>query len=837
MKTEQGDTGNGILDVFDRYNFTVKEDEPLEKEVAVDPEMLGKVFENLLEVNERSAKGTYYTPREIVHYMCEESLINYLATELEGKVLKEDIAKLVYSGNMMIEHESRVASEGKETRDYSFKLPESIRKHAALIDQKLADIRVCDPAIGSGAFPVGMMSEIVSARETLSSYLPVASNRTPYDFKRHAIQESLYGVDIDPGAVEIAKLRLWLSLIVDEDDIARIKPLPNLDYRIMQGNSLLEEFEGIRLFDERLLESNIEDKEKGLANVKDKINILQQEYFALHSGGKLTEVRKEQIQAEIKRNQSVQKQLQIKPKPTENVGMFDAPSRAGEVLNELKTLHRAFFEATQRNKKDEIKKKIETLEWELIEISLTEKKKGDLLAKLKRTRVRPFFLWKLQFAEVFGDKEKKGFDIVIANPPYVRQEDIKELKPLLKENYRVYSGAADLLCYFYELGFRLLHQNGVLSFITSNKYLRANYGKPLRQYFKHNTAIVSLVDFGDLPVFEATAYPSILIANKADGSKSSFLGCKIETEEELAVFQRVLATKSITMPQAELPEDDVWNIECNEILELKKKIEGTSENTKTLSDYVGGKLFRGILTGLNEAFVIDEATKKKLISEDRRSAEVIKPFLRGRDVKRYQITPSGLYVIFTRRGVDIDQFPAIKKYLSQFKADLEPRKSEKDTRGRKPGDYKWFEIQDNIAYWQEFEKPKIVYSEIGKDFEFYMDTERYYPDCTVWCFPSNDLYLLGVLSSKVTVFSFSLKSSQVRGGYLRFKEQYMKSLPIRIPSTKQRDAVESKVAEVIERKSREENTNVLEAQIDQLVYEIYGLTEKEIRTLEESIAR
>lgn len=255
-RTKEGDTGDGILDIFDRYNFTVKEDEPLEKEVAIDPEMLGKVFENLLEVKDRKSKGTYYTPREIVHYMCQESLANYLATELssvipsEARNLKEDIETLIKYGETVVEHDSRVASEGRETERYSFKLPESIRKHAKLIDEKLASIRVCDPAVGSGAFPVGMMNEIIRTRNALTPYIglpaPCSSReagkdgeRTPYQFKRHAIQNCLYGVDIDPGAVEIAKLRLWLSLVVDEEERETIQPLPNLDYKIVQGNSLL----------------------------------------------------------------------------------------------------------------------------------------------------------------------------------------------------------------------------------------------------------------------------------------------------------------------------------------------------------------------------------------------------------------------------------------------------------------------------------------------------------------------------------------------------------------------------------------------------------------------
>ncbi|MDA8214287.1 MAG: N-6 DNA methylase [Nitrospiraceae bacterium] len=242
IKTKEGDTGTGILDIFDRYNFTVKEDEPLEKEVAVDPEMLGKVFENLLEVKDRKSKGTYYTPREIVHYMCQQSLINYLFTECN--ISKEDIETLIKYGEQLGENEAaafikaqRIAEGKQKGTEIKHLLPESIRQNAKLIDDKLAGIKVCDPAIGSGAFPVGMMSEIVKTRNVLSAFIK-DKHRAIYDFKRECIEKSLYGVDIDPGAVEIAKLRLWLSLVVDEDDIKQIKPLPNLDYKIVCGNSL-----------------------------------------------------------------------------------------------------------------------------------------------------------------------------------------------------------------------------------------------------------------------------------------------------------------------------------------------------------------------------------------------------------------------------------------------------------------------------------------------------------------------------------------------------------------------------------------------------------------------
>ncbi|MDO8602596.1 MAG: hypothetical protein Q7O04_01960, partial [Candidatus Omnitrophota bacterium] len=425
-KTKEGDKGNGILDIFDRYNFTVKEDEPLEKEVAVDPEMLGKVFENLLEVSDRKSKGTYYTPREIVHYMCQQSLINYLSTELEGKITKEDIETLIKYGEQVSENElmalikeQKVNTGEQKTTTIKSMLPESIRQSAELLDEKLVNIKVCDPAIGSGAFPVGMMSEIVRARNTLSSYIK-DSHRTLYNFKRDCIQGSLYGVDIDPSAVEIAKLRLWLSLVVDEYDIKQIKPLPNLDYKIMQGNSLLEEYEGVRLFDEKLISTVNFDKEKQIADLKEKQAEFSSEYIRFHQANKLTREKKAQIDEELKKiNSQIKKIEQSGKRPEENATLFDLYSTAKKKSDELKRLHKEFFETTQKGKKDELKKQIERLEWDLIEATLKEQDKNSELKKLeefKRANTKPFFLWKLHFSEIF---QNGGFDVVIANPPYV----------------------------------------------------------------------------------------------------------------------------------------------------------------------------------------------------------------------------------------------------------------------------------------------------------------------------------------------------------------------------------------------------------------------------------
>jgi len=244
--------------VFDRYNFTIKEDEPLDKEVAVDPEMLGKVFEKMLDIIERKSKGTFYTPRDIVHYMCQESLINYLDNVLENKIPKKNIEVYIHEGHLALENDEQVARTGKETDKYKYQLPESIRQNAELIDTKLSEIRICDPAIGSGAFPVGMLHELVNAQMVLKPYFStkyikekfiklglestpkeISESRYVYRLKRHIIQESLYGVDIDASAIDIARLRLWLSLVVDEDNLDPIETLPNLDYKIVCGNSLI----------------------------------------------------------------------------------------------------------------------------------------------------------------------------------------------------------------------------------------------------------------------------------------------------------------------------------------------------------------------------------------------------------------------------------------------------------------------------------------------------------------------------------------------------------------------------------------------------------------------
>ncbi|NOT13787.1 MAG: hypothetical protein HOP23_18500 [Methylococcaceae bacterium] len=504
-----GDTGTGILDVFDRYNFTIKEDEPLEKEVAVDPEMLGKVFENMLDVIERKSKGAFYTPREIVHYMCQESLVHYLADSVQ-QVPKADLEDFIRKGHLYLENDrtamkadQKIASGEQLTTKHNSGLPTSIRDHAKILDEKLKNIKICDPAIGSGAFPVGLLHEIVNARLILQTL--AGQNISAYELKRHCIQQSIYGVDIDASAIDIARLRLWLSLIVDENDYGKIEALPNLDYKIMQGNSLVEDYDGIKLFNDDFINQH-NDTEAEIKCLREQQAKLQDEFLNLHKGNLLTVERKKELE---KQNNAVAKQINklqsslINQDAQLDLGELDIVSAAKIKAGKLEKLHKDFFSVCTAIKKAEIRQQISILEWELIEATLQERNQTDALQKIqtvKQSNEKPFFLWKLNFPEVF--KQRGGFDVVIGNPPYVQIQNFSGQqiqKDWKNQNYATFTKTGDIYCLFYEKGNRILRDNGILTFITSNKWMRANYGKSLRNYFLKQVAIHQLIKYGKPP--------------------------------------------------------------------------------------------------------------------------------------------------------------------------------------------------------------------------------------------------------------------------------------------------------------------------------------------------
>ena len=432
-----------ILNVFDLYNFTVKEDEPLEKEVAVDPEMLGKVFENLLEENLRKGKGTYYTPREIVHYMCQESLINHLVTET--KTPEKKIRSLVTRDMVLTKEDVINAQKSKESKSKAVdKVLVFWEEEAQALDKILSDIKVVDPACGSGAFLVGMLQEIVKARQVLQMFTD-DSQVDEYHLKKETIQNCIYGVDIDPGAVEIAKLRLWLSLVVDYS-LEEIEPLPNLDYKIMQGNSLLEELvlgdTSIKLFN-----NQASSRKRGVN--KQEFQEIFQEKLSL-GGQKIHEESKEKLLEKYKKlqiNFFNESDHTLKKKIKEQLTRIETDLIEQSVKSEIeqldsqnKGLGNYIIPGLGMTKKD-----AEKFQKNLSKQAQIMK----VLDEFKKSGVKPFFLWRLHFADVF--ENRGGFDIVIANPPYNASLSDFERSFYKKKYESVKTGRQDTAAMFIEL--------------------------------------------------------------------------------------------------------------------------------------------------------------------------------------------------------------------------------------------------------------------------------------------------------------------------------------------------------------------------------------------------
>jgi type I restriction-modification system DNA methylase subunit len=453
-------------------------------------------------------------------------------------------------------------------------------------------------------------------------------------------------------------------------------------------------------------------------------------------------------------------------------------------------------------------------------------------------KIKPFS-WKKGFPQVF---KQGGFDAVIGNPPYVRQELLLDFKEYFESHFKVYHGMADLYSYFIERGIQLLNSSGLFGIIVANKWMRANYGEPLRKWLKAQS-LHQIIDFGDLPVFQsATTYPCILIASKPTAKNTTFTFVNVPSLEfsDLANYLK----PQITTALKDSLHDEGWNLASQNEQSLLAKLQKAGI---PLGEYVKGKIYYGIKTGLNEAFVIDEQTKNQLIKEDKKSAELIKPFLAGRDIKRYQQPESDQYLIFTRRGVDIEKYPAIKKHLEQFKKQLMPKPKNfkgKDWAGRKPGSYQWYEVQDSIDYYLEFEKPKIVLPDIALKMQALYDNRSFYCVNTAYIIPVDDKFLLGILNSTLVQYYYSKISSSIRGGYLRFIRQYLETIPIStngkfkveivrlvgfLVQLNQNLQTEKLPANIEQIKTRIAHS---EEKIDQLVYELYQLTPEEVKIVE-----
>ncbi len=478
----------------------------------------------------------------------------------------------------------------------------------------------------------------------------------------------------------------------------------------------------------------------------------------------------------------------------------------------------------------------------------------------EQKRINPFD-WKTEFFEIMGSG---GFDTVIGNPPYVRQESLKGVKEYFQTHYKTYQGTADLYVYFIEKGISLLRSNGIFSYIVANKWLRANYGTPLRKWLKEKQ-IEEIVDFGDLPVFQgATTYPCIIRVTNSSASHE-FPVSKVDTLEFTSLEAYFAGHHHMVDPS--LFDDGGWTLADRRTGDLLRKVK---EKGTPLKDYVMGRIYYGIKTGLNKAFVIDGKTKAQLIQEDPNSAEIIKPFLFGRDIERYCPIKSDRYLLYIPWHFPLDkndsikgasreaenefkrQYPAIFKHLLQFKDELMNRnKSEIGIR------YEWYALQRYGSHsLSEFEKPKIMYLVFQVKPVFTFDNDGiYYPNNAIWIIPRKDLYLLGILNSKVGWFLIANSCTQIQNGY-QLIFSYLGKIPIYVPDfddpadATRHDRMVALVTQMLDLHKRLHDTplehektviqrqiEATDRQIDDLVYDLYGLTQEERKIVEEATAR
>lgn len=743
-----------LFSFFGEYNFTIDESTPDDLDVGIDPEMLGHIFENLLEDNRE--KGAFYTPKLIVQYMCQEVLIQYLELHL-GK--HEAIANFI-----------RYKDRGDEKAKDNF-----IRNNASKIEKLLDDVKICDPAIGSGAFPMGLLQEIFHAKLALDWTLLDKKG----EVKRAIIQNSIYGVDKDKGAVDIARLRFWLSLIVDEEvkKGEKPQPLPNFDYKIMQGDSLLESFKGYSLKYHDIQE---EPQQTDLFNTQTRVNLfkkthtdlakLEKDFFDPKNNHRKEEIRNE-IDALVAHSieQSFKDLIAEKKKTATSISKNIAPDRS---------------------KKAKQEKTIATLEAEIDDMQQALK---DIKPLLKKDE-KPWFMWHLYFKDVF---DKGGFDIVIGNPPYIRQESITDIKPYIekidgKPNYEVYNSTSDIYTYFFELGHKILKQDkGVFSYICSKKYTRAKYGQNLRKYLLSKTQLSGYVDFNEVQVFGATVDTSIIFFQKSANPKDNYsftfclVGNDLQRNEPLIDY----INKNGNLYQRKYLNDDSWSF-----ADLK------SETVKTLIEKSGKKIKdwgiefnRGITSGYNNAYYIDEDTRNALVAADAKNSEVIKPILRGRDVSRYSYEFKKNWVLYIpwhfplHKDESISgaseiaekafkkEYPTIYKHLSQFKDKLSSRnKAETGVR------YEWYALQRFAnTFFDNFSKDKVIWLVLTDKASFAYEKEGLLVNDSVFLMIGDNLkYLCAVLNSKLSEWYFDKITTSSGVGTNMWKKTYVEQIPI-----------------------------------------------------------
>lgn len=741
-QSENDRDGDGILDIFDRYNFTMSEDEPMEREVAIDPEMLGKIFENLLEVNDRKSKGAFYTPREIVHYMCQESLINYLVQET--KISEFAIRDFILYGDLMKDEdttkEKRKGNGGMYISDEIYKVsPDGSLAVNRLtdIDNALATVCIADPAVGSGAFPLGMLNEIVRARENISAYMAITMNandirmmyqldRSPYQLKVHTIKNSIFAVDIEPSAVDIAQLRLWLSLVIDDEinpyaqnDLEGHRnplPLPNLECNILCGNSLVDEFEGVPLINaSELIATTYENQ--------------QQNFYQ---------------------------------------GSFDS------ILPRLLQAQDELFYCKETHRKEELKEEISSLRDMIIMSQIKSRLAPQQLEEYQQTKSmisKPFILWQLDFARVF--REKGGFDIIIGNPPYIGFHKVPN-KEYNKTHYSTANGKYDFYVLFIERALQLTSKFGFISYICPSYFYKRDYGKSTRELFLRNTSIKFIADFSDYQIFEsALTYTCIFGASKAivPNNKISVLNESLSIQDAHFILQSAL-------------KEPTWILEKADTNAILKKVQSVSAHT--FGD-ITKSISQGIVTGNNNVFLIDQSVIDAKGLED----IYLKTAYKGKDISNGEVHDGGYKVFYPYyiddRGKTVciseetlsTEAPNLYTYLHSHKKELLSRTYFINSSKA------WYELW-NPRKMEHFYHRKFVFSEIGLVNDFVLVDECFYTDSACGAelldeYLKYESFIYKYLNSKLATYIYKKISVPKANGYSIYKNAFLKNMPIVLP--------------------------------------------------------
>jgi type II restriction/modification system DNA methylase subunit YeeA len=834
LKNEQGKKRTGhlttlqyLFEFLNAYDFSSEGSEEIQEDnkTLINASVLGLIFEKINGYKE----GSFFTPGFITMYMCRETISKAVIQKFGEYCLNHDL------------RDSRI----ERMEDIYDLVPKSISRAKA--NEIINSIKICDPAVGSGHFLVSALNEMIAVK----SYLKILEDKSGKSLNRYEIQvvndeliitdedgdffeyhpnnpesqrvqqtlfhekqriieNCLFGVDINSNSVKICMLRLWIELLKNAyyKNATELETLPNIDINIKCGNSLVSRF---------AIDADLSKALKKSKWTIDSYRIAVATYRNAENKEQKREM--ERLIRDIK-NDFVS-ELSFRNKEAKSVVKL-----RGEVVNIASEINR------RKAFREEVSAKIfASLEKAVQKRDAAEKK----IQEIENNKIyENAFEWRFEFPEVLDDEGKfVGFDVVIGNPPYISLSKVKEQSEYFsKARFQTYSKGADIYCLFYELGGIILKPFGLLTYITSNSWLRAIYGELLKQYFINNLQPIALLNIEDVQIFdEATVESNIITLQKAVHF-GSFPVANLSKEYSFVnpLSEYFENNKFDFIP----PQTAEWFIgnQCSGL--LKNKIESGS---KLLREY-NIRINFGIKTGYNEAFIIDKKIKNELIDTDMKNAEIIKPIIRGRDLKKYSYSFCNQWVIctFPSLEINIDNFPSIKKYFLNFgKSRLEQIG---DKGSRKKTNNKWFETQDSISYWQDFEKPKIIWGEISDKPKFAYDDSNYYAEATTFIMTGEKLkFLLAILNSKVSEWYFKLIGTTTGMGTNRWKKYKIELLPIKQPSEELEKQIENLVNEILENNKKNllaENT-ALENQIDQLVYRLYNLSSEEIQIIENSI--